>query len=218
MVPFIGTGSGRCGTTTLARILSRCAGVRATHESSAFRLCDWTGMNNEQFKKAAFDFHRVGGRAFGDVAFYWSRRTFDLKIDVPPLKVVVLWRSCDEVVRSFLDRWGGKSRFLPPSHADYLASGLPEWHSMFPVYDRPTAEESLKQHHRETYMRMHEFGCNWPDDIFWMHTQSLNDDAILRDLFAFLEIPEGDRAFPPANMNRVFNAGGLPAEGLSCQI
>jgi hypothetical protein len=195
---FLGMGTGRCGTTSLAHILNHCHRVQCAHECGLFRPSLTTGNRgikrfvNEAVKSV------VTGDILGDVAFYWTDHAPTVKAALSNLKIIVLWRPVDEVCKSFSNMWGGKSLFLPKDHKDYFDQQKlhDQWNTLFRSYNVKTAEESFVAHHEHTYAMAEQYTDRWPNDVIWIKTEELNETSVLGDLLAFLEVPPEAQSLP----------------------
>jgi hypothetical protein len=183
---FLGIGTGRCGTNSLAAILNQVKGAAVTHEGQLFRSDKWgdPGSCVENFIK-----QRPAVGLYGDVAFYHLPVISAFKEKIPGLKLVSLHRSKQEVAESFLRRIGSDAR---------LHDSLEGWNKMFPVIRENTAIASWLK-----YCDMYEEELS-KLDTYCLQTSDLNDNKKLNDLFDFLEVKEKDRVYPKV---RVFNAG-----------
>jgi len=129
---IIGLGSGRCGTTSLADLLSNQEDCRVTHEYSPV---PWV------FEKKAWDWAtwRILSRltpydrkVTGEVGFYWLpyvERWLEIKSDT---KFICLWRDRKEVMDSMWEF----SRGLNVDPKD-------EWYRLYPYYPGVNNHEAI---------------------------------------------------------------------------
>ena len=188
--PFIGIGTGRCGTQSLARILSEVGGCsNVTHESEKYRSRVWGEIDQDKVQKFKGDADRSDS-LFGDVAFY-HLPVVDQFIDaVPDLKLVAMIRDQYEVAESFLARTKGAERLGPSKRG---------WNKLFPHIEAQTPLEAWCRYWEHYYLLVQHLSL----DVLWLNTHQLNDNDSLDCLYSFLEIPASDRVYPS---NRKFNS------------
>lgn len=199
MRAFIGVGPGRCGTTSLARILNGCKNTMVTHEAYP---SPWYKAERN-IGALVLAMRGSGGVLTGDVSCTHLPHLGALRDPIRDLKIVCLHRHKDEVVRSFMKR-----KHLPPlrpSDREIRMNNLarmgydPESTLLWPVIDAASSEQAWG-----FYWEMaEEIMAGIADPVLHLQMRQLNDDFSLEKLFDFLEIPESDRVFPK---QRVWNA------------
>src|SRR5262245_55888342 len=97
---ILGMGSGRCGTRSLAAVLSRQPGTKVTHEAKP--LLPWRNPRSSVIAQRFERMQRaVHDGVVGDVAsFYLPYAEMAIAIE-PDVRIVCLKRPQDDVVESF---------------------------------------------------------------------------------------------------------------------
>lgn len=184
----MGIGTGRCGTVSLARIVDACERTLVWHENPAFRL-PWASREDGPLR--AFAEHAAWGRAnrstIGDVALYWLPHVERLRELVPDLKVICLRRDRDATIASLERKMPGYTtlRLQDRPH-------LPEWWDVFPRIEAPTIRAAWEAYYDAYYER-----ASSVRDVLHVRTEQLDEDATLRAIFDYLEIPLADRRYRP---------------------
>jgi hypothetical protein len=192
--PFIGVGTGRCGTTSLAEIIDACENVRCTHEAYSFA---WYEID-EEVGSLIRDLRRASEAdlMLGDVGQSLISHLPELRSSIHALKVICIHRDKQGTVDSFTRygwqklRPGDKRRWIDKcyhSDGDYRVRSS----RAFPVIDGITADQACG-----FYWEMYESMMRRiRQPVLHIQMEELNDDARLNAVFEFLEIPERDRVF-----------------------
>lgn len=177
---FIGTGPGRCGTKSLARILNELPGVKCWHEHY-FRVKHYNTLDVQRMF-ALFTAHPA--QLTGEVGVLWLMFIPLLRLQFPLFPVVCLHRPKDEVVESFSQRI--KRRNKP-----WLLNLLGRVDQVTPDF--------FAAHWEWAEGQMKQIG----PPVHHMEVNDLNDDGKLNELCDFLEIPEAQRRFPTERKHNV---------------
>ena len=179
--PFIGLGTGRCGTNSLTEILDSCERVGARHESVP---TPWYEAD-ENLGKLIMRLKRAQKEdvVAGEIACQLLPHVPALRDPIPDLKIICLHRPRAEVIRSSLENL---RCLLRPVNRHRN-----EWARLYPIIDALDDEQAwgFWWDYYEAAM------SKIPQPVFHMEHMDLNDDAKLRALFNFLEIPEADQVF-----------------------
>ena len=207
MRQFIGMGSGRCGTRSLAKLIGRCKNTYVTHEafpSAWYKTEAPIGQLILGMKRGVhpcWPDARPGGLV-GEVSCGLISHYRALREPIPDLKIVCMHRHKDEVVESFLRKTSRHSLRpcdRPQFKSAMLSRGLPDTPERLPIIDAATKEQSWG-----FYWEMCEEVMSKvkpPVKHVWM--KSLNDDFTLKSIFEFLDIPIEDRV---VSQRRVWNS------------
>ncbi len=188
--PFIGFGTGRCGTMSLARIVNECHNTEVGHEQRKFRV-DWYKPKQRKLRRMASSFKSKGKKGIlaGDVALYWLPQIKLIRrVCLPKVKLVCLHRDKQETVESFLNKSKTADRLRPDK---WTGQRILLGDNMFPTLDGCNIRQSL-----EFYWEMYEQWSRSIENVYHMDMYQLNSQESLADLFDYLEIPNKDRAFP----------------------
>ena len=180
---FIATGTGRCGTKSLAKILDSIEGVN-THHEYYFSLRN--GNLDVQSMIAQF---ATPSNIVGHTGSLWLAFIPVLRLQFPSMPVVCLHRDREEVAESYMRRQ--HRRRAPWFLATGMVAGL--------------TPATVRSYWLECEQRM--AAIQWP--VFHMDMNDLNSDERLWELCDFLGVPEDVRKFP---VERRYNAGlaGMP--------
>jgi hypothetical protein len=180
---IIGLGTGRCGTNTLARILSD-NGVLATHEAFTF---EWE-FNHVKFNSAAKCFERE--ECVSDVGFYWVNYADSFIKLFPKSKFVCLKRDKDKVIASF-DRKTPHHNWWTDPDSDYW-DGL-KWHytsrmKMMPKYNAGKID-AIARYYDDYYFLANGLFMTYPNNFKIYNTDEvLNDEYTQEKMFKFIGI------------------------------
>ena len=190
--PFVGIGTGRCGTTSLAYIIDGCRNVKATHERWSllwYGVDDRVGDMIRDFRESS-----KNGVLVGDVGQSIGRNVGHLRASFPDLKVICLHRPRDEVIKSFHDY--GWQKLRPDDKRAWMDKCYETKDSFvarsikcFPVIDGYTVDQACG-FYWDYYEAMM---ADIKHPVFHIQTDELNDDSKIHLMFDFLEIPDADR-------------------------
>jgi len=200
---FLGTGTGRCGTMSLARMLNLTPESEVSHEQFGPL---WYGPPDQPEIIRALDwFEDCEASLIGDCSSFWLPHIPHMQKEKPDLRIVCLHRPKKETVESFL-RWsGGGGNLRPIDKAEvHRDPNRQAYVNVFPTIDAADSYTSW-----EVYWELCERMMGQLEGPkMHLSTRDLNNDVILATLHDFLEIPEDDRIRPT---KRRFNA--LPPPG-----
>lgn len=180
---FVGIGTGRCGSTSLSKILNQCRDVRCTHEYHPYRV-GWI----DQKRRGAHYFLKEARGIFGDVAAYWLPHITWLRKH-RDVKVIVIQRPKEEFVRSINRVWKGQNYFV-------------RQHKFGPGWDqviRKTPGSSLVESAGRYWEFYYQIAMKL-EDTLWLRTEDLNSDKSLKEVYDYLGIK--DRVYP---LQRIWN-------------
>lgn len=225
----IGLGTGRCGTVSLARLLSEQDGAAVLHEgadrcggaivcSAGKPVSDritghlpWIVDENRCRRRIDLLLH-LPARLVGDTAFYYLPYV-DCIASLAPLPVVFvcLRRDREQTVESFLAHTEGRNHWAAHHGARWRRDDT--WDHAFPSYHGDDKREQLYRYWDEYY---HEAGrwCERLANFEIFDTDELDTARGVERLFDFVGIGGASRS-PAPRLNRRAPAGGEPAV-LSC--
>ena len=188
----MGVGTGRCGTTSLAKIIDYCKNTFVGHE--LYQLM-WYEVTSE-LGRMIIEMRKVArsGVLCGDTSSAYLPNIGHLRDSFKDMPVVCLHRDKESTVESFMDyglrciRPGDKQGWVDRCMGPNVRAKA---QGCFPIIDAAT-------HHQA-------FGFYWefcealmekiPEPVCHLDINDLNDDAKLHMLFDFLSIPECDRLY-----------------------
>lgn len=189
----LGMGTGRCGTHTLAELLSRQPDTSVTHEQPP--LLSWLPESGRNIIGARLE--RILGmrpqRLVGDVGSFYLPYIESALAHQPRMRVVCLERPREEIVASFC-AWLDAAHPLPTDHwSDEPTEGWyhePVWTRVFPQYPTRTREEGLRRYWDEYHEKATALMRRFPDNVRIFPTAaSFNKEDSMRDLLSFVGIP-----------------------------
>lgn len=183
---IIGLGTGRCGTTTLSRILANQKNSTFKHESKP--ILTW-GFNKNEIDKKLKRIISQKGKYVGDVGLYYLNYVEYIIGKHPSSKFVILKRKKEEVVRSFLK----KSKRYDLWRKDHL-KGQNTWIKAFPKYGVESKKVALENYWEDYYKKSNQLLKKFPSNIILFETNSLNSKKEINNLLDFCQIEEVDRA------------------------
>lgn len=188
----LGIGSGRCGTLSLAQLLDAQPIAEVTHERRP--LLPWSCGDRETLvSERIATFRRNSADIVGDIASFYLPYVEEFIRQEPSIRVVVLQRDCEEVVKSFSD-WSDHAHAVRADHwSEHPAPGLhhdPVWSTIFPKYPTTSRDEGIRRYWHEYYERVAELLRAYPENIrhFDMNT-ALNTAEGQTQLLTFVGIP-----------------------------
>ncbi len=200
MTPFIGIGTGRCGTQSLARIVAACKKTVVSHENYK---SDWYKAEApiEKMIDAAKRAQR-NGSLFGEVSCHLLPHVPMIASKIPGLKIIVMQRDMDGTVDSLL-RWCKGRDSVRPLEQIRLHNSEEGFErrlaGRFPLIDAADSKQAW-----EFYFQMYASAVEYIRETFpvkVMDMDELNGD--LDDLFDYLDIPAANRRYPE---ERVYNS------------
>jgi hypothetical protein len=189
-VLFVGCGTGRCGTTSLARLIDGCEDAVCTHERRP--LLPWV-FNEDLFQERVRWFADSTAGITGDVAYFYLPYLEKL-IDVfPDLKVVYLERNRQAVIDSFMWKTPWQNRWFNHDGNEWVKDDV--WDPTFPKYtitDKAQAIGAYWDDYRKSVMR---FARRFPAKVLSVQMEELNTSGGQRRILGFLGIPEESRRY-----------------------
>jgi len=190
--PFVGVGTGRCGTTSLCQIVQACKNVTVGHE--IYQL-HFYGINSE-LGKMIKDFRTLAKRGIlcGDVSQPTIKHIGNLRASFTDMPVVCMHRDKASTVASFVEygthyiRPQDKKKWADGSMGNNLRANAMK---CFPLIDAISPEQAYG-FYWEFYEALME---KVAPPVFHMEMDALNSDTQLSRLFDFLSIPESDRVY-----------------------
>ena len=206
----IGTGSGRCGTMSLAKLLNGCKGVNVFHELNAKKDTDAIlsyKRDEEQLKRKLNLLNSLEGTLVGDVALYYLNHIDWFFEKLSNLKVIYMWRDKEEVVESYirktekgvlLNHWWSEKRKAGTSYVIHH-----RWNKAYPKFDNTkTKREAIAKFWDWCMKKGCELKRKYPDKVLMINVYDLNSKFFQKIIFDFLEIPETNRNYQTVWENR----------------
>jgi hypothetical protein len=182
--PFLGIGTGRCGTLSLTRIVEACANTWVAHENPAFRS-PWSERDESAMEAFVQHAHwgRRDGLCVGDVALYWLPHVEHIREALPDLAVICLQRDKAATVASLERKCPGYTLLRPQDRRHN-----PEWWDLLPEIDAPTTRDAWSRYYDFYYEQVAAM-----EGVLHVRTEDLDQDATVLRILDHLGIPEEDR-------------------------
>lgn len=187
---IIGLGSGRCGTTSLYKLLNSQKNSFICHESKPLLtwIFDEKKIDNKLKKILSKD-----KKYIGDVASYYLQYIEHIISKNPSTKFIILKRPKEEVVKSFIN----KTKFL-----NFFKWNLwirkpkkkeNKWSKMFPKYNLNSKEEAIAKYWEEYYSKADKLIKKYPLNIKIFNTSDLNSEQKVKEILDFCNISAKDK-------------------------
>jgi hypothetical protein len=199
---IIGTGSGRCGTLSLAHLLNYQHGINCTHESNRwqwnFDEVDFMIYFPKIFSRNNF------GKIPADVAsWYLPYVEYMIQVLKLDLKVICLKRDLEATKRSWLSVLKNTNHWtdIKSSHWDSSQDGNNVHRDCFPKYDLPK-EQAIQKYLYDYYNYALALQEKYPNQFKIFDTENLNSQAGIYDILEFAGIKENEMRFIKVHKNK----------------
>lgn len=193
--PFLGVGTGRCGTNSLAKIVGACKKTNVTHE--LFRIPWYEATEDLGHCIRLMREDRQSGIIRGEVSCHMLPHIEGLRDPLGSLNVVCLHRDKYDFVES---AEANLKELLRPGDQKRGISG-----QLYPVIDAVDSRQAWEFWWEFVEATMGEI----TPPVFHMQMADLNKDHRLIALYDFLGIPQENRVLPEI---RKYGVPGIPVE------
>ncbi len=183
---LLGLGTGRSGSTTLAKLWREQQGCYCSHEHPP-RL-PWKGSSSRlEFHQRRFDILRSGFKYVGDVSHWWLPYVDTLMDDYKDVRVVVLKRDRKATVDSFLKIKGGPGKGAINHWINhdgrFWARNI--WDECYPSYEASNMKEAIERYWQDYYATVDSLIQRFPSSIRVFPTEQLSDPNTQVELLSF---------------------------------
>jgi len=179
-----GLGTGRCGTVTLAGLLSAQPDAEVSHERPGAALT-WSG--GEAVLDALLDELAASPRRLvGDVGFYYLPYVERIAERFPRARFVGLRRARAATVASYLHKAGDRNHWMRHDGRRWQAD---RWDACYPKYDAESLEQALGLYWEDYYRRFEHWQQRRPEAFRLFGVEALNDEAGQRGILDFVGVP-----------------------------
>jgi len=193
---IFGLGTGRCGTGTLAELLSKQPNIYSTHEG---QFCPWEKDIVAFYQSICGLLKYANKPKIANIAFYWKNYLSEIFRDFNNPKIIVLKRARKKVVESFASMYRDKNHWSNPNskHFDGHYPGLTILGSMWPKYNL-SKKKAIARYWWEYY---HDGAIKYwmdkfPANIIIIRSEQLySGKKAQKRIFDFLEIDDADRVY-----------------------
>lgn len=198
---FLGLGSGRCGTTTLAHVLS-AAGGGVTHELGGKNYVAWDGEQERALKSVHAMLETRSQEVVGDCAFYWLNYYRAIKELCAELNVKFVCLALERNQQDCIQSWLNKTGYTNARQAHWSDDPpVPDpWDKCFPSLGKAADD---KRDHVQQYLEYYYSICAVKGISIWDMHKTFNTTEGIADLLESV----GLTADPLKLVNSVRNAG-----------
>ncbi len=204
---IIGLGTGRCGTTSLARLLSLQPDSSFIHEGEFTKdkyshfLLPW---NTDLVKLAEWKnkLKNFSGESnfCGDVGSYFIQYVSAVLQKYPNAKFVCLKREKDQVIRSFMKKTRGRNHWM--ERIPWYQARDIIWDKIFPRFDVSSKKEAIALYWNIYYVMASDFEKRFPENFKVFPTEFLNSVSGMNEILDFAGIPASGRVLDKKHENK----------------
>lgn len=189
MKRFIGCGTGRCGTRSLARLINKQNKWHCTHEMKP--VLPWR-VNKDKLNDRIIYFRQHSH--IGDIGFYYLPYLEDIIEEFPEIKVIALKRDVEETVESFMRKIPDKNHWVNDRNR---WRDDPVWDKCFPnmgleafFEGEKLKRESIKEYWIYYYEQIEWLSDGYPNNLKLYPIEVLNDRGLQKEMFDFIGIED----------------------------
>ena len=207
---FIGIGTGRCGTKSLAKLVDNCGGCSVFHEANwqtkqhKFNTPLPWEFDEKLAKQRIQNMKKRNGiySLFGDVAFYYLNYLDYFIENYPTLKIVHIYRDKESVVNSYLAKTSKEESLREYDNWTTGAKSIDKiWTHCFPKYDTADKKEAIGLYYDE-YIRATK---KYKNHMIEINVEEINTFVGKNRIFEYLEIPYSSRQYDAVRENAILN-------------
>lgn len=175
---IIGLGTGRCGSMSLANLLSFQSNCLVSHEMGGRPWLPW------KKDKDSFDnyYRLISSRKqqfTGDVSFYNLPYAVDYLSKNEKTVFVILQRDKQDTINSYLKKTEGRNHWIVHNGSKWR---LDSWDKCYPKFDVTEKEAALSAYYDHYYDLCEQLP---QEKCFWMKTSQLNNKQNCIDMLRF---------------------------------
>lgn len=191
-IVFLGCGTGRSGTVSLAKLMTRCGNFYCTHEQTP--LLPWE-FDEElyQYKKKVLA--GDGSMGMGDVHSVYLPYLERFIEDLPNIKIVCTERDAEEVAKSFEKKIGSHVNHWYDHQGKGNWQLSPKWDPTFPKYDIKDRHQAILQYVEDYGAKIRNLKKHYPQNILIVDINDLSTKSGQDRIFDFVGIKKGDRRY-----------------------
>lgn len=166
---IFGLGTGRCGSMTLANLLSLQDDCLVSHEVGGLPHLSWD-CNEREFSSYLNKINNRPGKYSGDVSFYTLPYANILIEMSPEVKFVILKRDKKQTISSYKKKTDGRNHWIRHNGTKWKKD---IWDKCYPKFETENKDEAL-----EMYYDLYYSECLKIDQerCYWISTEQLNDE------------------------------------------
>jgi len=202
---FVGCGTGRCGTTSLAELIRGCENAVCKHERRP--LLPWA-FNEELFQERVRWFSDSATSILGDVAYFYLPYLEQFMRVFPHLRIICLERERQAVIDSFMWKTQWRNRWYNHDGTAWVKDDV--WDVTFPKYGIADKPKAIGAYWDEYRKRIRLVAQNYPANVRIFGIEVLNTMQGQKTIFDFLDIPEKYRRYQKRLRHNMREIGGRP--------
>ena len=193
---IIGYGMGRCGTLSLAHLLSLQPDSKVSHEISGLHwltiFSDYPRVREALLRRA--EKYQV----VGDINYAWVQYIPRIIEDFPDVKFIHIWRDKEETVESF---WKlNQARIEAMETTSAWSTDM--WYTVHPFLGYPPSKDQIAT----TYEVFHKaaYGIMWrhPKRTYTLEMKGLNETDSMKLLLDYVGISSQDQVIKKVQVNK----------------
>lgn len=204
---IIGLGTGRCGTTSLARLLALQPDSSFVHEGGfpknkySHFLLPWNVDLSKLIEWEKKIKELSGDRNFsGDVGSYFIQYVLAILQKYPNAKFLCLKREKEQVVQSFIKRTRGRNHWM--ERIPWYQARDIIWDKIFPRFNVSNKKEAIALYWDIYYLTAFDFEKRFPENFRIFPTEFLNSISGMNEILDFAGIPASGRVLEKKHENK----------------
>ena len=174
---IIGLGTGRCGTKSLAALLSAQPNTVVAHEYHRSPL-PWH-FSEDAIEKRMNSLEMING----DVGFYYLNYVDFILKKKPDTRFICLKRRKEEVIASYLKKTDGRNHWV--NHDNKIWSADPLWDVAYPKFDTSDKASAIGMYYDLYYQIIHTLKDKYPNNLKIFDIERLNSRKGIRSMLIF---------------------------------
>jgi len=186
---FLGIGTGRNGSTSLATLINRQLDTFCSHEH--YPKLTWSIDANLlsrhifRLKRLQLSYNHVG-----DFAHWWLPYLNILISEFPKIKILILKRNCKETIESFMsihdkNKGGDNANHWIDHDGDFYAKSA--WDPCYPKLNTcESLEDALIKYWENYYEEANSFFNKYPKNCLMVQTEQISKETVQKEIFNFL--------------------------------
>ena len=204
---IIGLGTGRCGTTSLARLLSLQPDSFFVHEGEFTKnkyyhfLLPWN-VDLSKLIEWEKKIKQVSGDNifYGDVGSYFIQYVCDILKKYPTTRFICLKREKELVVQSFMKKTRGRNHWM--ERIPWYQARDIIWDKIFPRFDVSSKKEAIALYWNIYYVMASDFEKRFPENFKVFPTEFLNSVSGMNEILDFAGIHASGRVLDKKHENK----------------
>jgi hypothetical protein len=186
---IISIGTGRCGSVSLSKFLSAQKHTNVIHEGridseKIRKLIKWKNDDVELFKWLEYLISYDKNKFIGDTGMYFLPYIDKIIQKYPRVKIIVMIRDMDQVVKSYLKKTEGRNHW---NDHNGIGWDLDEkWDPCYPTYQISNKEEALKKYWQDYKKETESLELKFPDNLKIWTINDLNTSNGKNEILDFI--------------------------------